>query len=308
MLKTNRMCLIAAITLCSILFFCCPALSKVRVVTTTTDLAAITQEVGKDKVQVESLARGNQDPHFVDSKPSFMVKLQKADLLVVVGLDLEIGYIQPLIDGSRNPKIRKGSTGYVDASAGCEILQIPTVKVERSMGDIHIYGNPHYWLDPANGKVIAKNIAVALSRVDPINAGFYAENAKSFGKRIDKKLEEWKKKLAPYKGTEIITFHNSWPNFARRFEIVVAGHIEPKPGIPPTPSHTVSVISTIKEKGIKVIVVEPYFDKKAPNAIASKTGAKVLVLPTSVGGVQGTDDYFALFDYIVSQLAAALGG
>ncbi|MEW5944576.1 MAG: metal ABC transporter substrate-binding protein [bacterium] len=308
MLKSNKVCLTIAISFFAFLFFCHPVFSLVRVVTTTTDLAAITQEVGKDKVQVESLSRGNQDPHFVDPKPSFMVKLQKADLLIVVGLDLEIGYIQPLIDGSRNPKIRKGGAGYMDASAGCEILQIPNVKVERSMGDIHIYGNPHYWLDPVNGKVIAKNIAVALSRVDPANAGFYSENAKSFGKRIDEKLEEWKKKLAPCKGAEIITYHNSWPNFARRFGIVVAGHVEPKPGIPPTPSHTVSVISTIKEIGIKAIVVEPYFDKKAPNAIASKTGAKVLVLPPSVGGVQGTDDYFALFDYIVSQLASALGG
>jgi zinc/manganese transport system substrate-binding protein len=283
------------------------AFAKVRVVTTTSDLASIAKEVGRDKVDVESLGRGNQDPHFVDPKPSFMVKLQKADLLVVVGLDLEIGYIPPLIDGSRNPRIKKGAPGYVDASAGCEIMEIPNVRVERSMGDIHIYGNPHYWIDPVNGKIIAKNIALGLSRVDSANADFYMLNAKDFAKKLDVKLNEWKKKLEPYKGDVIVTFHDNWLNFSRRFGLTIAEHVQPKPGIPPSPSHTLSVINTIKQKGIKVIIVDPFYDIKAPDAIAEKTGAKVLVLPSSVGGVKGVDSYIDLFDYIVNQLAAALG-
>jgi zinc/manganese transport system substrate-binding protein len=299
----------AAIVLALVLtiFFGKSAFAKVRVVTTTTDLASIAKEVGGDKIDVESLGHGNQDPHFVDPKPSFMVKLQKANLLVVVGLDLEIGYIPPLIDGSRNPRIVKGAAGYVDASIGCEILDIPKVRIERSMGDIHIFGNPHYWLDPVNGKFIARNIAQGLGRVDPANASFYMTNAKRFAAKLDAKLNEWKKKLAPYKGYEIITYHAGWPNFARRFGFTIAEHVESKPGIPPSPTHTMAVINTIKEKRIKVIIVEPFHDRKAPDAIAAKTGAKVLVLPTSVGGAEGVDTYIGLFDYNIDQLAAALG-
>ncbi|MFH1741484.1 MAG: metal ABC transporter substrate-binding protein [bacterium] len=286
--------------------FRAPAFAAVRVVTTTPDLAAIAREVGKEKVQVESLGKGNQNPHFVDPKPSFMVKLQKANLLVIVGLDLEIGYLPPLLDGARNSKIRKGSPGYVDASAGCRILEVPDTKIDRSMGDIHVYGNPHYWLDPGNGKIIAKNIADGLSRVDPANADLYAENAKQFAGEIDKRMSEWKKRLLPFKDAEIVTYHKSWTYFEERFQLNVSAYIEPKPGIPPTPSHTVEVIQTIKSRNIKVIAVEPFYDRKAADAIASRTGAKVIVLPSSVGGLKGVDTYFDLFDYITEQLASAM--
>ena len=284
------------------------AWAKVKVVSTLQDFASIADSVGGSRVETFALARGYQDPHFVDAKPSFVLKLSNADLLIAAGLELEIGYLPPLIDQSRNGKIHPGSPGYLDASVGCEILQRPTTQVTRAMGDVHPYGNPHYWTDPNNGRIIARAIAAKLTELDPSGKAEYDKNLAAFEAKLAHKQKEWDAKMAPYAGTKVVTFHDSWPNFAKHFQLVVAGHVEPKPGIPPTPSHTLEIINLIKEQKIPVVIVEPYFDMKTPNAIAAQTGAKVLVFYPSVGGIPEIKDYFSLFDHDVNAFADAMKG
>src|SRR5437867_2716246 len=218
------------------------AASKANVVATTEDLAALAREVGGDRITVEAIARGYQDPHFVEPKPSFLLKLQKADLLVVVGLQLEIGWLPALTNQSRNAKIQPGGSGYLDASTTCEILEIPTGVVTRAMGDVHPLGNPHYWLDPENGRRIAKAIQQKLSQMQPADADYFAKRDADFDARLREAEKRWEQKMAPYRGRKVVTYHRSWPNFAKRFSLVVAEYVEPKPGIPPTPSHTLQLI------------------------------------------------------------------
>jgi zinc/manganese transport system substrate-binding protein len=297
-----------ALILAAVLAASRPALAKVKVVTTLQDLASIADSVGVDRVETFSLARGYQDPHFVDAKPSFVLKLAKADLLIVAGLELEVGYLPPLVDQSRNEKIRPGSPGYLDASKGCDILQRPTEQVTRAMGDVHPYGNPHYWTDPSNGKVIARAIAAKLTQLDPAGKADYDKNLAAFEAKLDARSKEWDAKMAPYVGTKVVTFHDSWPNFAKRFRLTVAGHVEPKPGIPPTPSHTLEIINLIQSDKIPLILVEPYFDRKTPDSIAAKTGATVVTFYPSVGGVPAIKDYFDLFDYDIDAFVAAMKG
>jgi zinc/manganese transport system substrate-binding protein len=280
--------------------------AKLRVIPSLQDLSSIADSLGGDRVETFALAKGYQDPHFVDAKPSFVLQLSRADLLIVAGLDLEAGYLPPLIDQSRNRKIHPGNPGYLDASVGCEILQRPTTQITRAMGDVHPFGNPHYWIDPANGRVIARSIAARLSQLDPAGAAVYQRNLAAFEQRLAQKQAEWTAKLAPYAGAKIVTFHNSWPNFAKRFKLDVVGHIEPKPGIPPTPSHTLAVINLIQAQKVPVILVEPYFDKKTPQYIAGKSGATVVTFYPSVGGTPAIQDYFALFDVNIDNLTAAM--
>jgi len=280
--------------------------AALNVVTTTTDLASIVSEVGGDKVTVESLARGYQDPHFVEAKPSFVLKLHQADLLVLVGRDLEIGWLPALITQSRNARIQPGADGYFDASLTAKILDLPTGQITRAMGDVHPLGNPHYWLDPENGRRIAKAVQAKLAQKDAANAAYYAQRAADFDRRLTEAQQRWKSMMAPYKGLKVVTYHRSWPNFADAFGLDVIGYIEPKPGIPPTPQHTLDVIQAMKAQQVKLILVEPYFDLKTPNSIASQTGGKVLVLPPSVGGVKGADDYLKLFETEISLLVAAI--
>ena len=230
----------------------------IKVVTTTMDLKSIADMIGGNKVSVSSIATGYQNPHFVDPKPSYIISLSNAGLFVTVGLDLETGWSPQLLSSSRNSKIQKGSPGYVDASEGVGLLQVPS-SVNRGEGDIHIYGNPHYWLDPLNGKVIARNIAIGLERVDPANKDFYEANLHTFFTKIDLKLREWSAKMAPYKGSKIIAYHNEWVYFERRFGLQIVDFMEPKPGIPPSPSQLVKVIKEIPANKIKVIISSPYF-------------------------------------------------
>jgi len=280
--------------------------AALNVVTTTSDLASIVSEVGGDKIAVESLARGYQDPHFVEAKPSFVLKLNKADLLVVVGRDLEIGWLPALINQARNARIQPGADGYFDASLTAKILDLPTGQLTRAMGDVHPLGNPHYWLDPENGRLIAKAVQAKLSQKDPANAAYYAQRAADFDRRLSEAQQRWKSMMAPYKGIKVVTYHRSWANFADAFAIDVIGYVEPKPGIPPTPQHTLDVIQAMRAQGIKLIIVEPYFDSKTPNSIASQTGGQVLVLPPSVGGVPAASDYLKLFDTNISLLVGAI--
>src|SRR5438034_504496 len=277
--------------------------SKPHIMTATTDLAALAQEVGGEKVDVESIARGYQDPHFVEAKPSFLLKLRHADLLIVV--ELEIGWLPPLISQSTNPKIQVGAPGYFDASRFAKILEIPTGQVTRAEGDVHPLGNPHYWLDPENGLRIAKGIQNKLSEMRSGDAAYFAQRYDSFEQRLKQADEKWLAEMKPYGGRKIVTYHRSWPNFAEHFHLDVVGYVEPRPGIPPSPQHTVELIGQMKRDGVKVIVVEPYFDLKTPNAIARDTGAQVVVLMPSVGGEKEITDYFKLFDYDITKLKQA---
>ena len=278
---------------------------KLRVITTLTDLASLTQEVGGDKVDVEALAKGYQDPHFVEPKPSFLLKLRNADLLISVGLDLEIGWLPPLITQSGNGRIQPGAPGYLDASQFTEILEIPQGKLTRAEGDVHPLGNPHYWLDPDNGRRIAKGIAAKLTEMDPGDQAYFQQREQDFEKRLAEADKKWLAQMAPYRGAKVVTYHRSWPNFAKHFGLDVVGYIEPRPGIPPTPSHTIEIVNLMKREKIKIELIEPYFDLKTPNSIASMTGGRVVVLMPSVGGKPEITDYFKLFDYDIGVLTKA---
>ena len=297
---------LTSIALAAGLLAAAPAHAEVNVVTTTEDLAALAREVGGDKIKVESLSRGYQDPHFVEAKPSFVIKLHSAALLIAVGRELEIGWLPPLVNQARNAKVQPGGEGYFDASQGVKILEIPTGQLTRAMGDVHPQGNPHYWLDPDNGLRIAKGIQKKLSALSPGDAAYFAQREEAFEKRLAEAQKRWDAQMAPYKGTKVVTYHRSWPNFVERFGLNVIGYVEPRPGIPPSPSHTIDLINDMKAKNVKIIMVEPYFDLKTPNSIASQTGAKVLVLPPSVGGVPQASDYLKLFDTDMSILMDAV--
>jgi zinc/manganese transport system substrate-binding protein len=283
-----------------------PAGAAVNVVASTEDLADLTRQVGGDKVKVEAIARGYQDPHFVEAKPSFILKLAKADLLVVVGRELEIGWLPPLVLQSRNAKIQPGADGYLDASLTAKILEIPTGQITRAMGDVHPQGNPHYWLDPGNGRRIAKAIADRLARMAPADAAYFASRYADFDRRLAEAEKRWDARMAPYKGLKVVTYHRSWPNFTARFGLDVIGYVEPRPGIPPSPGHTLDLIAEMKRQGVKVLLVEPYFDLKTPQMVARETGARVVVMSPSVGGEKEIADYVALFDHDIELLAAAI--
>ncbi|HXY38659.1 MAG TPA: metal ABC transporter substrate-binding protein [Vicinamibacteria bacterium] len=283
-----------------------PAAAAVHVVAATEDLADIIRQVGGDKVSVDSIARGYQDPHFVEAKPSFILKLSRADLLVVVGRELEIGWLPPLVQQSRNAKIQPGADGYLDASLTAEILEIPTGQITRAMGDVHPLGNPHYWLDPENGRRIAKVVQQKLSAIDRADAAYFESREADFERRLTEAETRWEAMMAPYKGLKIVTYHNSWPNFAKRFSLQVVGYVEPRPGIPPSPSHTIELIAEMKRLAVKILLVEPYFDLKTPNSVARETGARVVVMSPSVGGEKEATDYFKLFDYDLDLLTKAI--
>ena len=282
------------------------AQGKLTVVTATEDLAAIAREVAGDRASIESLARGYQDPHYVEPKPSFILKLQKADVLIVVGRELEIGWLPPLIQQSRNSRIQPGADGYLDASLQAEILEIPQGQITRAMGDVHPLGNPHYWLDPENGRRVAKAIGEKLDQLRPGDKASFDQRLADFNTRLDAAEKRWITAMAPFKGVKIVTYHRSFPNFADRFGLDIIGYVEPRPGIPPTPQHTLDLINEMKRQNVKLMLIEPYFDLKTPNAIGRDTGAKVLVMLPSVGGVKEASDYFKLFDYDVNLFVEAM--
>jgi ABC-type Zn uptake system ZnuABC Zn-binding protein ZnuA len=282
------------------------ALAALNVVATTEDLASLTREVGGDRLKVEAIARGYQDPHFVEAKPSFILKLNKADLLVAVGRELELGWLPPLVQQSRNARIQPGAAGYLDASLSARILEIPTGQITRAMGDVHPAGNPHYWLDPGNGRRIAQAIEGKLAQLSPADAPYFAQRYADFDRRLAEAEKRWEGTMAPYRGLKIVTYHRSWPNFCERFGLDVIGYVEPRPGIPPSPSHTLSLIQEMKRQQVKLLIVEPYFDLRTPNSIARETGAKVVVLPPSVGGEKEITDYIKLFDYDLELLLASI--
>lgn len=301
-MKKHSLFVALAIALCS----SANAVAAINVITSTEDLASIVKEVGGDKVTVEALAKGYQDPHFVEAKPSFILKLNRADLLVVVGRELEIAWLPALITQSRNSKIQAGAAGYLDSSQTARILDIPTGQITRAMGDVHPQGNPHFWLDPENGRRIARAVQGKLSELSRADAAYFSQRLADFDRRLQEATQRWKTTMAPYKGTKVVTYHRSWSNFVDAFGLDVIGYVEPKPGIPPSPAHTLGLQQEMGRQNVKVVLVEPYFDLKTPNAIGRDTGAKVVVLLPSVGGTKEVQDYFQLFDYDINLLVRAI--
>lgn len=275
---------------------------SLNVLTTTADLKSITEFIGGEYVKVDSLGKGNENYHFLAAKPSYMLKASRCDLFIRSGLDLEIGYESLILEGARNKDIQPGRPGYLDASEGITPLDIPPA-VDRSMGDIHPSGNPHYWLDPLNAKIIASTIAKRLTQLSPENKLFFENNLHEFDKTIDEKMVSWSRTLAPFKGEKLITFHQSWIYFARRFGFEIVTELEPKPGIPPSPAHLKEVVDLVNENKIKVILNENIYNDHAARYVAEKTGAQVVIAPISVGGEKGIVDYVTLIDTIVNRLS-----
>jgi len=286
--------------------FALPAAAQVRVVTTFTDLADIVKQIGGAHVQVSSLARPQDDFHLVTPRPSMALELSRAKLFVRVGMDLDL-WADDLLAAARNASILRGASGYVDCSVGVRKLEVPTGRVDPAMGDIHIYGNPHYLFDPANAKIAARNILEGLKRVDPANAQEYQRRYEAFVQRVDEHLNRWHQILAPYKGTLVVVYHKSLPYFLQRFGLQELATVEPKPGIPPSPGYLREVIARMKNTGCKVILIEHFRPRRFPDAIARETGAKVVVLPAAVGA-EGTTDYFSMINAMVNRIAAALAG
>ncbi|MEP6794915.1 MAG: metal ABC transporter substrate-binding protein [Saprospiraceae bacterium] len=277
----------------------------IHVVTTTQDTRSITELIGGDKVEVFAIATGYQNPHFVDPKPSYIIRLSSADMYVTLGLDLESGWSPSLLSSSRNTKIQKGSNGYVDASVGVSLMQIPS-SINRAEGDIHAFGNPHYWLDPLNGKIIARNICNGLEKISPENKSTFEANLKKFDDQIDLRLKAWTSAMAGFRGAKVIAYHNEWCYFENRFGLQIVDFMEPKPGIPPTPSQLVKIIKEVKDNNIKVIITSPYFTASSSDVVTKQTGAKTLVLATSVGAFDSIKNYYDLFDYNIRLLSGSL--
>jgi len=272
-----------------------------RVVTTTEDLKSITESVGGDKVKVNSLGRGTDNYHFLSAKPSYMMKAKKADLFIRIGLELEIGYESLILEGSRNRNIQVGRTGHLDASEGIDALEV-LGKVDRSMGDVHPHGNPHYWLDPLNAKIIASNVKAKLAELSPEDEAYFQVNLSRFHQQIDSKMEEWTTQLAPYYDEKIATYHRSWIYFAERFGFEAACELEPKPGVPPSPGHLKRIIDVVRRDKIKIILNENFYSSKPAEFVAGETGAQVVILPVSVGGDQEATDYLTLIETIVKRI------
>jgi zinc/manganese transport system substrate-binding protein len=280
-----------------ILLFSTLALAEIKVVTTTTVIYDLVKEIGKEKVKVDYICRGDQDPHFLEILPSNMLKLRNADLVFKIGLGMEM-WLQQIIDGSRNDKLK-----LIDLSTDIEKKEIPTGKIDASQGDVHPYGNPHYWLDPENAKVMAKSICESLSDESPESAKFFKKNLDVYTEKLNSKIIEWKTKMANSKGKPIITFHKSWVYFVDRFGIKVVGQVEPKPGIPPTPSHNAELVNEIKKSGVKVILMENYYSDNGPNQLTQSTGAKVVKVANSVYGQSGIESYIQMMDSIINVIS-----
>ncbi|MDQ6622665.1 MAG: metal ABC transporter substrate-binding protein [Verrucomicrobiota bacterium] len=281
------------------------AYAKLNVVTTLPDFAALARDVGGANVEVTALAKPTEDPHFVDARPSFVVALRNADVLIDGGAELEVGWLPPLLQNARNPKIEAGKPGRVEASQGIRLMEVPGT-LTRAAGDVHAMGNPHFTVDPIIAKTVAQHIAQAFAAVDPPNAAAYEANYKKFEATINAKLQEWGTAMLPFKGQHVVAYHDSWPYFAHRFGIEIDVFLEPKPGIPPSPSHLAEVIGQMKAQKIKAIIVEPYHDKKIADKVASDTGAKVVEFSQFPGGLPGTDTYVKLIDKLIANLSAAL--
>lgn len=280
------------------------ASAQLRVVATTPDLASVAREIGGNLVNVRALAKPTEDPHYVDAKPSHIVTLNRADELIEGGAELELGWLPPLLENSRNARISAGAPGRIVASEGVKMLEIPT-SFDRSKGDVHSLGNPHFLIDPVNVKIFAGHIAEHFAQVDPKSAAIYRSNLARFNARVDAKLAEWQKQLAPYRGAKIVTYHKDFVYLAKRFNLEVVETLEPKPGIAPSPAHLAKVIRTMKAENARVILVQPYQNRRTAQTVARQTGALVLDIPQQPGARPNTPSYFDMMDYMVTTLATA---
>ena len=283
-----------------------PPAGRLNVVATTPDLAALAREIGGTACEVKALAKPTEDPHFVDAKPSHIVTLNRADVLIEGGAELELGWLPPLLESARNSKIAAGAPGRIVASQGVRMLEIPAT-FDRSKGDVHSLGNPHFLLDPLNVKIIVAQIAEHFAQVDPASATLFKANLAKFNATLDAKFAEWQKQLAPYRGAKIVTYHKDFVYLAERFDLEVVETLEPKPGIAPSPAHLAKVISTMKATEARVILVQPYQNRKTAETVARQTDAVVLDIAQQPGAIKGTETYFALMDHLVQTLATALG-
>ena len=306
-MKTLTAFKIAAVGLAALSGTGASVAAKLKVVATTPDLASIAREIGGTAVEVTALGKPTEDQHYVDAKPSFIVTLNRADVLIEGGAELELGWLPPLLENSRNAKIASGAPGRIVASRGVKLLEIPTT-FDRSKGDVHALGNPHFLIDPLNAKIIAAEIAEHLAQVDPASAALYRKNLAAFNAKVDAKLAEWQKQLAPYKGAKIVTYHKDFVYLAERFNLQVVETLEPKPGIAPSPAHLARVISAMKAADAHVILVQPYQNRRTAETVARQTNAVVVEISQQPGARKNTNTYFDMMDYLVSTLAAAFRG
>jgi len=281
------------------------AARKLRVVTTIPDLKSLAEAVGGDLVDVDSLTRGTQNFHEAEVKPSMMLKLRRADAVIENGLDLD-AWADVAIEGSNNPNIMRGGSGRIEISRGVEVLEVPTTRVDRSMGDVHPRGNPHFSLDPGLAPIITQNIVDGLARISADDRPAFERNRQAFLARLDREMERWMKLMAPARGAKVVAYHPDVIYFLTRFGLVQVATLEDRPGIPPSPQHLVQILRLMKADGVKVILVEPWNDFKLAQRVADEAGAKAIVFATAVGAVKGADNYITAIDYNVNTLAEAL--
>jgi zinc/manganese transport system substrate-binding protein len=305
MIMRHIVTLVAALAVIGSLHAPASAADKIRVVTTIPDLKALTDEVGGDLVDVESLARGTQNAHELEIRPSLMLKLRRADLLIENGLELD-SWAEVAVQGANNPKIVRGASGRIDASRGIQVLDVPVARVDRSMGDVHPLGNPHYSLDPGMAPIITQNIVDGLARFAPERRAVFEKNRQAFLARLDEAMARWARMLEPVRGAKVVVYHPQWIYVLTRFGLVQAATLEDRPGIPASPAHLTRIIRQMKEERIRVLIVEPWNDVKLATRIADEAGAQAVVLASMVGGVKGTDSYIAALDHNVNALAQAL--
>jgi len=281
------------------------AARKLRVVTTIPDLKSLAEAVGGDLIDVESLTRGIQNFHEAEVKPSMMLKLRRADALIENGVELD-AWADVAALGANNPNIIRGAAGRIEISRGIQLLEVPSTRVDRSMGDVHPLGNPHFSLDPGLAPAITQNIVDGLGRLAPEHRAAFQRNRDAFLVRLDKEMERWTKLMEPLKGRKVVVFHPVYIYLLTRFGLVQAGALEDRPGIPPSPQHLVNLIHQMKDEGVKVILVEPWNDVKLANRVADEVGGTALVMASAVGAVKGAENYIAAIDYNITSLVNAL--
>jgi zinc/manganese transport system substrate-binding protein len=302
-MKQRLIIIFAAVAIAQL--FAAAAQAELRVVTTTTDLGDLARRIGGDAAHVETICRGTQDPHTVQARPSYMVKLSRADLLIAVGLELEVAWLPALIQGSRNPDINPGHPGYLEASEAVRPIDVPTGRIDRSRGDIHPLGNPHYWLDPENTKRVVRLIAERMAELDPEHASGFRTRAHRVNASIHRGIRRWRRQMAPYRGTLVASYHATFNYFLRRYGLRSIGYLEPRPGVPPSPSHLARLIRRMRSRHVPAVLHEGYYDRGTSEMVSRRAGAALVVLPTSVGGAPGTRTYEQLMDHLVERIVAA---
>ncbi|MBL1274828.1 MAG: zinc ABC transporter substrate-binding protein [Ectothiorhodospiraceae bacterium] len=301
-MKKSTMNIVFGLLLSTIAF---NSYAEIRIVTSTQDLAAIATAVGGEQVKVQSLTLGTRDPHFASAKPSMIRKVFRADLLLVVGAGMEIGWLPPLLQSARNARVQPANSGYLDLSRVVPLLGKSSGPVSRAMGDVHAGGNPHYWLDPRNGKRMAQAIATRLGELDPAHKDDYQQRFKAFAQTLDRKLLVWQAELAWLKGTSVIAYHTSFVYLADAFGFQIVDEVEPKPGISPSAASLSALVSRLRVEDINLLIMEPYYERRSARYLNEQTAIQVAVLPQSVGAQPDINHYFDLFDAIVAALNIA---